>query len=281
MTVFSRTTLLSAAALAAGLFVTSVAHADTTLFDSQGFESGAGYGPNTFLGSDTRWAESLTDSNGDGFPFSAIYIYDGALPSSANRQYVQVRVNSDPGEVTYTSPTTYRPPNAPYVAVPGQKIVVRWTMTALSAGAVNDAFAGIQAFNGDNPVATAGVDIRTGTIVGVSDAGAVPFAALPNTPYFYQLLLDYDAQSYTISAAPAISSTTPLTVIGSAPFQSTAGAFTDAAITGFVLGTQAAAGNANFDDYSVTAVPEPAALSILAAGGILLMRRRRAVDKAV
>jgi hypothetical protein len=146
-------------------------------------------------------------------------------------------------------------------------------------------FFGVEANDGHNPgppiqIGALGVDATTGEVL-VYDKTFGGLFITPNddTVTFdqynnFDLALDYNTSTYSVSLNGAL-------LESGLPFF-TAGAteLTDADISALQASDSAtsnATGVAYFDNYSVSSVPEPASLGLVAMAALSLTRRRRSV----
>ena len=254
-----------------------------TLFDSGGFESSAGYsaGPSgsgaNLYGQPTTgqtWTQFVNEpDSATSYLNASVYAY--TTPSAGNAQYVGIyNYNTEPGDYGYFWPQGYTSPNAPYTPAPNEEVVVQWTMEI--GNSAGDPFFGIAAQNNGVNFALAGIDGTTGAPQGLTQISDPSFNAAVNSYYSYELLLDFDTQSYALYELKLGIDTT-YSLVGTSGFTTPSSAFSDAALTTFLL-QSSTNGNAFavVDDYEVTTetVPEPACLSGLGLALVLLRRKR-------
>lgn len=173
---------------------------------------------------------------------------------------------------------------------PTAPVHIEWDMkvTAATGAQTYGPFFGVEAYDYAGPVVgvlgTMGVDAKTGDLLYQrSDTGAldetgtsVPFDTWNN----YQIRLDFDNDQYSIwfNNSPILTEFFVDSYIGNDLNE-----FTDADISALAAGAspadQAAVGTAYVDNFTVTVVPEPSSLMMLAFGlsGMLywLARRRK------
>ena len=274
--------LVRAAVMAAGLLVSASTSFGFVLYDSLGFETSGGYQTRQFLtgqpqtaAATDRWVQSTRGATGTNTRYATVETYPASSPP--NVQYVTVGASNVPAEnANFFNPLT----NVINPFTPGmnQGVAITWTMATLSSNLANNPFFGMTTYGNGNLVAVAGVDASTGELIGGENVIVVkPFTITADTVYSYELLLNYDTQTYSIFTALAGGSFT-LNMVGS--FENAATEFTDAAITAFSLQGEDGAdysGYAEFDYYRVetVVVPEPASLGIAVVAFGLLVKRRR------
>lgn len=172
---------------------------------------------------------------------------------------------------------------------PFNTVQVGWSMSYLPtsvAGLDFGPFFGVEIFDASmgtpKQIGSFGVDASTGELlVGILDGGVPTLATLLDGTTVaagatafndYQISVDYDAQTYSISLNGSVLETNPF-------LDPTATAFTDAPIsTRFVSfnGDQSLnAGTAYFDNYSINVVPEPTMIAGLALFSLGMVRRRK------
>lgn len=278
---------LRAALLGGGIVLSTVSFAQSdVLFDSNGFEA-PDYSPLTFLdqnpvaSSSKIWGaiapEGVTPAVNA--PYAAVNPYSpGTLP---NFQRVElVASNATPNSrVAYYPFETF---DNPYTAVNSDDVAITFSMNHVIVGAGNGFF-GIEAYNAAGLIiAAVGINGTTGNLVGAATIVS-PFTAAFNTVYNYELLLDYDTQSYSIYTTDAGDPNT-FVLRGGGAFANSSTTFSDADISSFSIpfatnpfasDLPAYTGGVLIDDYVVqTIVPEPASLGLAALALGLLVRRR-------
>jgi hypothetical protein len=266
---------------AAAIFMAnaSVAPAAQVLYNSNGFEASAGYVANLPLTGQpaaatpaNQWTQASQGLTNPGYPAAEVITY---APPNQTQQLVGVADNNiGASDYGYWYPQANLPPlGTAFTPSSGNGtnfINVAWTEAWL-AGATGNPFFGIAVQNGPNIVALGGVDATTGAAVdenptSTNELGSAFFQGTAGTYYNFNLLLNYTAQTYTFSVNG--------TPIDTQPFVNAATQFTDADITTYVLGTTGANGDGYFDNYIVTAVPEPGILTIGGLGVFLLSVRK-------
>jgi hypothetical protein len=250
--------------------------ASVVLYNSNGFEASAGYVANQYLQgqpaaapSMDQWVESSQDTSNPPYPVAEVVTY----PSSTQQLVAVADDNIGSSDYGYWYPQAYDPPNAAFVpsALNGTNHVdVSWTEAWLS-GATGNPFFGIEVFNGSNAVALAGVDVTNNLLVdenptGTSELGSNFFNGVPGTYYNFDVDLNYTAQTYGVYINGSL--------IDTESFVTPTTAFTDADILTYALGSSNATGYGYFDNYLVTAVPEPTSLGIVSLALLLLTKRQ-------
>jgi len=266
----------------AGLLLTVVgvgqAQASVVLFNSQNFASTANYWSgyelqgqptsNPVSPNSLGWQASISDVANPPYPVAGIT----SNPSVPSQQAVIVEsVNigaSDYGlwypEQNLTTPFT---PNA----VNGTNHVdVSWSESYLTS--TGDPFFGVWVNDNGSHVALAGIDATLGLLMVEKPSGFAylpgsDFQGAPSTFYNLEMDLNYTSQTYGIYVNGSL--------VDTESFANSAIQFTDADITTLPVGGGVADGYGYFDNYLVQAVPEPAGLSLLVAGSILLLKRWR------
>lgn len=267
----------AAAVLGCG-FVAGSASADTLLYTSNGFEPSAGYVAfpnNTSLVGQPGGSDSWVDNSSGG---ASAEVGSFGAGNPANQQYVQVAgvgLNPSAGQAALFAPGTYA--TTAYNAT-NQQLAIRYSMS-YSASNTNP-FIGVTAFNGNDVLGRGGISGQTGQIVGLNltTAGAA-FTAAPLTYYQYEVLLDYATQTVSFYEAPA-DNVSPYVLMGTANFLKAATSFTDADLTVSTINTANASvtGVGYFDNYTISLVPEPTSMSILALGLLCGYRRQRSIS---
>jgi len=255
------------------LFVakTGVAPAAQVLYNSNGFEASGGYVANLPLTGQpatgpvaNQWLQASQTLNNPGYPAAEVVNYP--VPNQTQQLVGVADNNIGVNDYGYWYPgTNLATPFTPS-SINGTNVInVAWTEAWL-AGATGDPFFGIAVQNGSNIVALGGVDATTGLLVdegppnNTNELGSSFFQGTAGTYYNFNLLLNYTSQTYGLYVNG--------TLIDTQPFVNAASQFTDADITTYVLQTTSGAnGDGYFDNYLVTAVPEP---GILAVGGLAL-----------
>jgi hypothetical protein len=253
------------------------------IYDSQGFEPAGDFSPTGRMGYDTDpatlygqgdpyWtATPLPPSDGHtGAPADIVTTL--GLPPNPNIGSQAVEFSRATGSIdTRWAPSTFI--NTPYQAVSDQTPIVdiNWSMDVASGGS-NDLF-GIELNNGagaGNRIAFVAVD-QDGVVNEDVAGNGVPSATVVSTDEWnnYDLRANFTTQTYQVFV-------NGVAVEPSVAFEDSASAFTDASLVSYGDGSPAS-GTAYYDNYSISATPEPAAGvgSVVAGCGFLTLRRRR------
>jgi hypothetical protein len=259
---------MTVAALFAGN--AGVVPAAQVLYNSDGFEASAGYVANLPLTGQpasgpvaSQWLQASQGLNNPGYPAAEVITYP--VPNQTQQLVGVADTNIGPSDYGYWYPATnVTSPFTPSSINGTNFIDVAWT-EAWNAGATGNPFFGIAVENGTTIVALGGVDATTGLAVdenptNTTELGSDFFQGTAGTYYNFKLLLNYTAQTYSFYANGNL--------IDTEPFVNAATQFTDADITTYLLQTSTpGTGAGYFDNYIVTAVPEPGILTI---GGLAL-----------
>lgn len=275
----------------------------TILFDSHGFEPNAdptiNYVTNTGLFGQppaalpqNRWDGSVFPAGApvnNNYPLAGVFSYN--LPTAGNLQYALLQSpNIAPGSFGYYFPKANQSVTdggfGNYTPVSGQKIAITFSMNVYggyAAAAANSVFYGVTAFNqAGTEIASVGLNNFNGQLE-LSNGATITnggFTGSFDTFYGYELLLDYDTQTWAVYTQPLSGpGAFVYTLRATGAFANASTSFSDADLAAFTLGTANGSGYAAFDDYTVqTVVPEPASLTAGAlAFGLLAARRRRSV----
>ncbi len=276
--------------LAIGLFA-AAGHA-TVIYDSGGFESGAGYALGSIQNqpaSSPTWSIGGPYSNNGTTGVSSVVVENTNVAPGGGSQAVQFTRAITDGD-TYVEPFTYAPPNTPYTVSAQRYVDISWSMK-VSSVATNDPFFGVYAFNGNNPLAFGGVAVDNGTGYVISSGNGGFYTPAYTAPLDqwnnFILQLDYNpsntaVQTETLFVNGVATSSGSFTTTGQTQY-------TDGDLTS-VDGTYdssnieiASSGTAYFDNYQVTAtntaVPEPTAGTIFLMGSfVAVLKRRRSRD---
>jgi hypothetical protein len=285
---------------ATGVTATTTVSA-TTLFDSQGFESSAGYTVPSYLynepGTPGASGPGIGQFAGTSYanPYAAVYTYTsifGGNTNASNLDVVNIHDSADTNSTGTINPGYYYP--LLNSVTPGNGGVQSQVSVAfqLARGSTNvgDPFFGVVAYGALssqeallNPVGELGIDGTTGTIVGANSltAAGATFVATADTFYDFDLLLDYPSQTYSLYEAST--SATSYTLLGTGVFITpNTTTFTTAALATSPLATVGGVtvpvtGDGYFDNFSISTVPEPTTAGIVMGGLAMssLVRRRR------
>lgn len=284
-----------------------LASAGVTLFDSQGFESppytntgyntGGLYGQPAGYPSNQKWSGAVqSTTTNPQYPYAYVDTYMDEFGTvnpvdPSNLQNVKLQDQGmDPSAYGYYYPTTNlinptaTPPTSaftPSIANGTQQVdvVFQMAVTPSDLSTQGEPFFGIIAYGPNGQIGQLGVDATTGGVVGPTSGSGYPSltsSATSPTFYNFELQMNFDTSMCYMFAGP-IGGT--FTEVGSSSFLSANTQFTDADISSLDLesGGPNVTGVSYFDNYSVTAVPEPvSAAAMMAATMALSLRRRRA-----
>jgi hypothetical protein len=170
---------------------------------------------------------------------------------------------------TRWAPSTFS--SSPFVAQATATPIVDidWDMDIASGGS-NDLF-GIELNNGASRIAYAAVD-ASGNVAEDGAGGNITNtgSTVPTDAWeHYELQANFDTQTYQIFLN-GIAVDSPM------EFEDGAGEFTDASLVSYSANGGPGSGVAYYDNYVISAVPEPTGSgAVLAGGSLLLLRRRR------
>ncbi len=279
----SKTLAACGVAAAVALMGTGSAHAATTLFstsfEAPAFAAGKSVADTANTGAFTPF---ITGDVTGGVGSATVFTYGTVFGGSSTAQLVQV---NDTGGITANTSAFYLPSSTAAVASPG--VIDSVVQIAVNGGGSGGATFGLTSFDNtaaQGVVSDFEINAATGavTLNGLTTPVSATTFTAPTTGTFfnYELQLNYATQTASVFEAAMNVGTFPSTPIVTAPFEETASTFSTTGFDTFAVGGTAGTGVAEFDNLTITSVPEPVSASLLFGGVLLAGGRRRRQSSA-
>jgi hypothetical protein len=264
------------------------AMAQVPIFNSNGFETAAGYVDGDYLAGQPSTGPQFVSTSFYPSPYAQVTDYTAVFGSNSNASNLNVVELANPASST-TPTTTYTYPVLSSI-MPGsggipsqisttfQEAIGQYFVGNVATPYPNNTFFGVVALDGTdtNPVGELGINATTGMIEGATTltAAGTTFQATPDTFYDFDLLLDYGTQTYSLYEAAVNAAT--YTLLGTSNFLTATNTYGTTALVSSPTTALPVSEAAYVDNFAITAVPEPGTASLVMGGAaITLLKRRR------